>query len=198
MVFEFISQKIIDLSRTRMFKTDYELAMRNALKKKCPLSKLSACQFHFAQAVRTNGQKTDGFNDLLKSNDSARKIYYRLMYLPLLPVNEINLMFASLEEAANELNEPSIDRFIAYYKRQWIRKEGARKISVFGDEIRTTSPAEGYNRAINDYCQKKGSFIWFCASIRTQEFMKSAEFHAFVESGGLTGPKQSKHDKVSI
>lgn len=51
-VFEFISQKLIDLSRTRKFHTDYEIAMRNALKKKCPVSKQSACQFHFAQAVR--------------------------------------------------------------------------------------------------------------------------------------------------
>lgn len=138
-----------------MFKTDYELAMRNAPKKKCPMSKLSACHFHFAQAIHTNSQKIDGFIDLLKSKDIARKMNYKLMYIPLFPVNEINPIFSSLEKVAAELNEASMDRFIEYYKRQWIRKEGARNISVFGDEISTTSPAEGYNRALNAYCQKK-------------------------------------------
>lgn len=118
------------------------------------------------------------------------------MYLPLLPAKEINAIFSSQEKIAIELNEPSMDRFISYYKRQWIRKEGPAKISVFGDETKTTSPAEGYNRHINEYCPKKGSFIWFCTSMRSQEFMKSSEFHAFVESGGLTAPKQNKQDRV--
>lgn len=76
------------------------------------------------------------------------------------------------------------------------QKEGLARISVYGNELRTTSPAEGYNRALNDYCQKKGSFIWFCVSIRNQEFMKNREFSSYKDSGRLVGSHQKKEDKV--
>lgn len=197
-VFEFINSKIFDLSGTKRFFTDYEMAIRNALKKKYPRSKRSACHFHFAQAIRKKATQIDGFIEFLQSNISAKKIYYQLMYLPLLPSEFIVPVFDKLKKNAFALNRGKFEAFIQYYDRQWIKKEGARKISVFGIEIRTTSGAEGYNRALGAYCHKKGSFVWFCVAIRNQEFMKSKEMFSFVESGGLTGYKQKKEDKVSL
>lgn len=76
-------------------------------------------------------------------------------------------------------------------------KEGAKNMSVFYEEIRTTSSAEGYHRHLNDYCSKNESFPWFCVSIRNQEFMKRAEFSGFVESGGIVGNGRKKVDIVS-
>lgn len=195
-VFEFIDAKIFDLSGTKMFITDFELASRNALRKRYPRSKQSGCEFHFAQAVRRKATKIDGFVDFIRKNSAAKKVYYKLMYLPLLPVNSIESTFKSLRQAADTIDKKKFEPFIKYYHKQWIKKEGAHKISVFGKEVRTTSSAEGYNRALGDYCLKKGSFIWFCVSIRNQEFMKSEEFGAYVESGGLVGWHQKKADKV--
>lgn len=83
--FDFINLKIFNMEGTKLFVTDYELALRNALRKKYPGSKLSSCHFHFAQAIRRKGTQIHGFIDFLRSNDAAKKIYYKLMYLPLLP-----------------------------------------------------------------------------------------------------------------
>lgn len=77
-------------------------------------------------------------------------------------------------------------------------KEGPQKISVFDDEIRTISSAEGYNRGLNDYCQKKGNFTFFCVSIRNQEFMKRSEFFGFAESGGILVDNRKRCDVVYI
>lgn len=118
------------------------------------------------------------------------------MYLALLPANCIDRIFSLLVEKAKGINDAKLNEFMEYYRRQWIVKEGSEKISVFGNEMRSTSPAEGYNRALNDYCKKKGSFVWFCFSIRNQEFMKASESLQFAESGGLVGPQQKKDDKV--
>lgn len=172
-VFDFINSKIFDLSGTKRFYTDYELAIRNALKKKYKNSKFSACHFHFAQAVRKNATQFNGFIEFIthKDNESARKIYYKLMYLPLLPPENIDSIFHTLRIQAYQINKAAFEKMFTYYERQWIKKEGARKISVFGREMRTTSAAEGYNRALGDYCHKKGSFVWFCVSLRNQEFM---------------------------
>lgn len=195
-VFNFIDAKIFDLTGTKRFYTDFEMAIRNALKKKYKHSKFSTCHFHFAQAVRKRATQINGFIDFITENDAARKIYYKLIYLPLLPPENIDAIFHTLRIQAFQLNKAAFEQIFQYYDRQWIKKEGARRISVFNREMRTTSAAEGYNRALGAYCTKKGSFIWFCVSIRNQEFMKSKEFGSFVESGGLIGLNQKKDDKV--
>lgn len=198
-VFDFINLKICDLTGTKMFVTDYEAAMRGSLRNSFPSAKLSACFFHFAQAVRKNAKETKGLMDFLNSNKKKIKsLYYKLMYLPHLPPQHVNSIFIDLKKEIESLKSEEFNKFITYYEKQWMVTEGARRISVFENELRSTSPAEGYNRALNDYCQKKGSFVWFCVSIRNQEFMKCKEFDKFIESGGLVGDKRKNSDKVSF
>lgn len=197
-VFDFIDAKIVSLKGTKRFYTDYEKAMRNALKKKYRKSKQTACHFHFTQAVRRKAMKLSGFMEFFQQNENARKIYYKLLYLPLLPAKHIITVFNTLRRQANSFDRCKFEPFLAYYYQQWIINEGPKKISVFGNEIRTTSAAEGYNRVLNAYCHKKGNFIWFCVSIRNQEFMKSKEMHSFVESGGIIGCNRKRDDEVSM
>lgn len=169
--------------------------MRKAIKNKYPRAKLYGCLFHFAQAVRRNATKIEGFVEFLRENVAASSVYYRLMYLPLLPSNCIVAVFETLCKKAELIDRARFEPFIKYYNRQWITKEGARKISVFDNEIRTTSGAEGYNRSLGAYCHKKGSFIWLVVSIRNQVFMKTKEMSSFVRSGGITVYAQKKADK---
>lgn len=197
-VFEFIDSKIFDLSGTKMFITDYEIALRNALRKRYPRSKQTGCHFHFAQAIRRKATKIHGFIDFIRENDAARKVYYKCMYLPLLLPASIEPLFENIRKEAESIDKTKFEQFLKYFHKQWIRKEGPRKISVFGKEVRTTSAAEGYNRALGEYCHKKGSFIWLCVSLRSQEFMKSTEFRSYVESGGLIGGARKTADKVNI
>lgn len=192
-VYDFVNSKVLELAGAKLFITDYELAMRNALKKKYPIAKFTACHFHFAQAVRKNAMSINGFMKFIEQNDLAKRTYYKLIYLPLLPPGQIDIIFNTvITDDVEAIGDAKFDKLFKYYRRQWMRKEGARKISVFGKETRTTSPAEGFNRALNAYCQKKGSFVWFCSNIRNQEFMKSKEFATFVHSGGIEGWNQKK------
>lgn len=197
-VFDFINAKVFDMAGTKIFYTDFELATRNSLKEKYPSAKLSTCHFHFAQAIYKNASKINGLKEYIRENEAAKSIYYKLMYLALLPASDIIQMFNSLKSEANDLRNRKLDKFVSYFRRQWIVKEGPQKISVFDNEIRTTSSAEGYNRALNDYCKKKGSFPWFCASIRNQEYMKRSEFSGFAASGGILGNNRKKVDMVNV
>lgn len=196
--FEFVIEKIIDFRRTvKLFITDYEMSMRNAIRSKFTFSKLSACFFHYAQAIRRKASKIPGFFNFLHVNSSAREIYYKIMYLALLPKSKINATYDSLKIKADEISHRDFELFLKYYHKQWITKEGADSFSVFGREIRTTCAAEGYNRVLSEYCQKHGSFIWFVASIRNQEFMKTNELREFIKSAGTTGDPQKKEYKVN-
>lgn len=120
-VLRFIDENVFALSPSKMT-TDYELAMRNALKKQYGDTKFFACWFHFTQAVKHNAAKVTGFINFIRINDNAAKIYYKLMSLPLLPVHHIKPTFTKLKIEAFSIDQRKFARFINYYEKQWIEK----------------------------------------------------------------------------
>lgn len=104
----------------KSFMTDFEKAMRNALRKCFPKPELYTCWFHFTQAVKKHASKQSNFIALIRSNKEAQHIYYKLMCLPLLPPGEILAAFNKLKEEAKNIAERSFKNFIVYYEHQWI------------------------------------------------------------------------------
>lgn len=60
-VFEFMHRNVMSLN-CKIFMTDYETAMRNALKRVVERLELSACWFHFTQACKRNAAKLGNSN----------------------------------------------------------------------------------------------------------------------------------------
>lgn len=145
------------------FTTDYEVAMRNALSKTFPKATGTACWFHFTQAVKRNASQIGGFMDYVKNEPTceAKQIYYKLLCLPLLPAKDIKPTFKILNSLAFSLNKRKFVKFITYYNRQWIEKEGPTSISVFGEQIRTTASVEAYNKQLGELIAKHGGFYRF-------------------------------------
>lgn len=104
--FDFIIEKIIDFRQTvKLYITDYEMSMKNAIRSKFAYSKLSACFFHYTQAIRRRASKIPGFFNFIRHNSSAREIYYRIMYLALLPKSKINATYDLLKTKADEISK---------------------------------------------------------------------------------------------
>lgn len=120
-VFRFIEQKVFSLNCVS-FTTDYELAMRNAIREVYPNSNLIACWFHFTQAVKKNASKISGFLPFIRNNELAEKIYYKLQCIPLLPPQYIHASFNKLKAEAFDINEIEFKKFFKYYQNQWIEK----------------------------------------------------------------------------
>lgn len=121
-VFNYIDTHIVKIKNAASFTTDYELAMRKALRKFSPSSTLYACYFHYCQAVKKNAYQTDGFVKFIKSNENAKSVYYRLLCLPLLPSEYIDNCFIELKHEADEINKQGFRSFMKYFKNQWIKK----------------------------------------------------------------------------
>lgn len=102
------------------FTTDYERAMRNALRKLHPNTKQYGCYFHYCQAVKKNAWKTAGLVNLIRSNPNARSVYFRIMCLPLLPAEYIGNMFMELRDEANKIDRSTFRPFLQYFYKQWI------------------------------------------------------------------------------
>lgn len=178
-----MNNNIVSL-KCKSFTTDYEAAMRKALKKQFSDAQFFTCWFHFTQAVKRNAASTPGFFDRVRNDKDLTRCYYKLLCLPLLPPEKISPSFMALKTTM--LVEPvePLRLFLGYYERQWIIKEGPEKISVFKQHTRTTCAVEAYNGAIGRNIQGGLKFFRFVDALRSEEFARWKEFRDHVNSGG--------------
>lgn len=120
-LFENIKKNIFNLD-ANSFMTDYELAMRSAIRKIFPNASVFACWFHLCQAVKRKANAIPGFVQSLRSDKGAMEIYGKYLCLPLLPAPQITQAFGTLK-AESEIYDAALFRpFNKYYEKQWINK----------------------------------------------------------------------------
>lgn len=102
--------------------TDYERAMRSALKKIYPQSSHFACWFHFCQAVKRHINQLPGVSAAIRSNSGALEIYGKFLCLPLLPLRVILDTFKKIKAEAESYDRELFKKFLKYYERQWIQR----------------------------------------------------------------------------
>lgn len=120
-VFNYIKENLIDLEGESIM-SDFEIAMRRALKEVFPETKLLSCWFHFTQAAKKRAMKSPQLIPYLLRNKEAREIYVKLLSLPLLPWYDIDEEFKKLKIVALANHRNFYLDFINYYERQWIKK----------------------------------------------------------------------------
>lgn len=121
-LFNFIKKNVIDLGDSVSIMTDFEIAMRNALRITFPQPKLLCCWFHFCQAAKKRALQTPQLYPYLHQHKEARAIYYKLLSLPLLPAINIIPEFRRLKVLALANHRVVFADFIKYFENQWIRK----------------------------------------------------------------------------
>lgn len=120
-LFQFIDQNVCSLN-CRSFTTDYEIAMRNALRELFPNARLVACWFHYSQALKRKVAQIPNFERFLRGSVAAEEIYYKLQCLPLLPAHLIIGAFEKLKIEALKCDKMKFTPFIQYFERQWIER----------------------------------------------------------------------------
>lgn len=121
-VFKFIEAQSFKVQPSLVM-TDYEEALRNAIKNVWPNCDIRGCEFHYKQAINRRCRTDPILKELLKKSFSARKIKRMLMSIPLLPANKILEGYKIIQDFAKE---KKMDRQFAelflYFERQWLRK----------------------------------------------------------------------------
>lgn len=184
-VFKFVNENIISL-KCKTFTTDFEVGMRNALRKFVgDEAEMRTCWFHYTQAVKRNASSISGFFDRVRKDKDLTKNYYKLQCLPLLPAEKITPSFLAIKAAMLVEPADSLISFLNYFERQWIRKEGPDSISVFNKNNRTTCAVEAYNGVLGKSIQGGTTFFRFVEALRSEEFARWKAFRDHAESGGL-------------
>lgn len=120
-LFQYIEVEICSL-KCASFMTDFELAMRCALKSLYPESSFNTCWFHFCQCARRRVAKNSALAKLIQKNEDARRLYKKCLALPLLPCNEIVAAFKILKAEALAQFSKEFHPFMTYFEKQWIEK----------------------------------------------------------------------------
>lgn len=121
-LFKYVKKQIIDLGDGASIMTDFECAMRNALRSIFPEIELNTCWFHFTQAAKKRAMQTPQLIPYLLQNQNAREIYYKLLSLPLLQAKDIDPQFRKLKTLALANNRDTFLDFIQYFENQWIKR----------------------------------------------------------------------------
>lgn len=128
-VFNYVHQNVLPLDSKAII-TDFERALRNAIREVVPLTKMLGCWFHHCQALRRQVASISELFELIRDNKDARILYRKFQCLALLPASKIKISFDALAfEALSKF--PQFEKFVRYYDNQWIKKEGPENYSVF-------------------------------------------------------------------
>lgn len=122
-VFAFIEDKLQFKLEPSLCMTDYEEALRSAVRNYWPACDLRGCQFHYKQAVQRKCKADPTLKELLKKSPVARKIKKMLMNIVLLPADKTLEGYKIIQNFAKKkkMNGQFADLFL-YFERQWLRQ----------------------------------------------------------------------------
>lgn len=220
-VFHCIHNNVLNLDCVAVI-TDFERAMRTALREVIgDKPEYIGCWFHFTQAVRKHAMQA-GLSITFAQNKELKHLYYRLLCLPLLPVNEIVGVFGLLKKEFLAHNNAVVEQFVVgYFEKQWIlrvgilffcffdldliyfvhlfvHQEGPKSICVHKQPTRTTSSVEAYNGFLGKDIPGGASFFRFVEALQVEELTKSRDFCQDIASGGDITQKKKRKDVVSF
>lgn len=128
-VFEYINENVISLGSSTII-TDFERALRNAVKAVFCDVKILGCWFHHCQALRRMMASIPNLFHLIQHENDAKLFYRKIQCLALLPPNKIKPAFDQIAYEALK-KYPQFEKFIKYYDSQWIKRETPDSYSVF-------------------------------------------------------------------
>lgn len=124
-VFRFIEKRIFKMKPAE-FITDFESAMRKAIRLRYRKAVLRGCWYHYSAAIRRKMIKLKLFG-LLKHNYKARAIKVMIQGLPLLPSEFFDQGYKYVKRLAHEWNLfAKFRNFFVYFEEFWIREVGFR------------------------------------------------------------------------
>lgn len=192
---KYIHENVFPL-RCKAMITDFELAMRQALRNILPGIILLGCWFHYTQAIRRKVASIEDLFEIVRKVDTARNLYCKFLCLALLPHDLIEKAFNELALEALQSHK-AWTSFIKYYQAQWLKRTGPKNFSVFLEETRTTCSAEGYNGKLGRTFRTHPNFLVFIESLQWEELSKSNALEQHISGARQTQPKKMYRERAT-
>lgn len=127
-LFRFIEANVCQLNPDK-FMSDYEKALRRALKRVYRGVVVSGCWFHYCQALRRKSRSIADFLKKIKANDVAADIFKKYLALPLVPRESIVEAHRIIKSEAAAFGD-TFAVFEAYFDLEWMRTVNIKLILI--------------------------------------------------------------------
>lgn len=124
--------------------SDFERALRNAIRTVYSNCQLNGCWFHYCQAIRRKCLSIRGFNIKLDADEGAKKLFHKFLAIPLVRIDLINVAVTHLVAESIQFG-PEFAVFVDYFERQWMRIETPESFCIFMETSRTNNLVESHN-----------------------------------------------------
>lgn len=147
---------------------DYEMGLRNAVKKTWPNIKSYGCNFHFCKALFQNAILFKNLSKSVLGNSSKHhECLLMFMRLSLLPLADVKAGIAVILQYIQDDPELKLDflPFIKYFNATWTGRYKIEDWCVSDRRYRTNNVLEGYNAKVKQYIQLNPSAYAFLQGI---------------------------------
>lgn len=135
--------------------SDFEPAMRNAIRKVWPKIEVRGCNFHLCQAFMRKARKIPSLAKKIKKRNKFphRHVLIQFMRLSLLPENRVKNGIKALISNINNNVQLAEDfkPFIKYFQDTWIKRYSIKDWNVSSCRHRTNNVVEGYNSKVKKW-----------------------------------------------
>lgn len=145
----------------KSFKSDYEIAIMNAVSRVFPEAAVTGCYHHFNDAIWKYVKKIK-----LNRTSDGRNVARMSAIIPLVPEKDIPAAWNYILEKAADT--PEMRRFRRYFESTWYPKKSPTVLSCAGQRHRTTNALEGWHRRINARIPKKPNLYYFLYKLRQE------------------------------
>lgn len=143
---------------------DYEMGLRNAVKKTWPKIQTFGCNFHFCKAIFQNAILNKSLSKrVLKNSSKHNECLLMFMRLSLLPLRDVE---AGIELLLQYIQDDPVLKadfkpFIKYFNTTWTVRYKIEDWCVSDRRYRTNNVLEGYNAKVKQYIQLNPSAYAF-------------------------------------
>ena len=176
--------------RQLLTKSDFELAIIQAVQLTFPLTTPKGCYFHFCPCL-TRKVQTLGLRVLYINDPDVRIFIRKTAALAFVPVRYVHLAWQAVKAEAPE--EPGIADFATYFEQTWLVEHYPPSLSnVFDAEtVRTNNHLEGWHSKLKKVVGKAHPNIFEILEVfKKEQVMSEVSMQQLVT--GATPPRRAK------
>uniref|UniRef100_A0A0A9YHQ0 Lysine-specific demethylase 3A n=1 Tax=Lygus hesperus TaxID=30085 RepID=A0A0A9YHQ0_LYGHE len=167
-IFEWLKTQIPNF-RPEVVMSDFESALREAIRENFPLARHLGCWFHFCWAIYRKMCNL-GLSAAYQSDSWVRKVGNWFMAIPLLPPEHIiaGRNFVDTQIRGSECYQQQLLQVVEYFDSfsYWVMQVGVESLSVFNQPRRTNGIQESWHRTLNRRAGQNPNFWKFAEAIR--------------------------------
>ncbi|CAM4848865.1 unnamed protein product, partial [Rotaria magnacalcarata] len=129
-------------------------------------------------------------------DESVRSCCRKLMALPLLPIQEVEISFYYLRATADPTVKQQLRELFLYFDEYWINNIPFEMWNIHDNQHRTNSICEGFHNRLNRRMERAHANIWSFIRCIVSEESRFQHLYVQINTGSERRPRSSYNNGI--